>query len=80
MTDGRQEDRMLIDCDDCAMQHSSACADCVVTFILEARPGPLEVDAAESEALINLASEGLLPGLRLVSRRDDLPPERAVGG
>lgn len=71
---------MLIDCDDCAMQHSSACDDCVVTFILGAQPGPLEIDASESEALDNLASEGLVPKLRLVSRRDDIPPGRAVGG
>ncbi len=70
---------MLIDCDDCAMQHSSACDDCVVTFILGAQPGPLEVDESESTALQNLASEGLVPQLRLVSRRDELPPERAVG-
>lgn len=71
---------MLIDCDDCAMQHSSACDDCVVTFILGSDSGPLDIDAAESEALCNLASEGLVPKLRLVSRRDHIPPERAVGG
>ncbi len=70
---------MLIDCDDCAMQHSSACDDCVVTFIL-ATSGPLEIDSSESAALANLATEGLVPTLRLVSRRDDDPPERAVGG
>lgn len=75
-----EEDHMLIDCDDCAMQHSSACGDCVVTFILGAQPGPLEIDASETEALDNLASAGLVPRLRLVNRRDDNPPERAVGG
>lgn len=80
MTTSDEEVPMLIDCDDCAMQHSSACDDCVVTFILGAQPGPLEIDASESQALDNLASEGLVPRLRLVSRRDDSSPGRAVGG
>ncbi len=71
---------MIIDCDDCAMQHSAACDDCVVSFILGAQSGPLEMDDAESQALLNLASEGLVPRLRLISRKDDLPPGRAVGG
>lgn len=71
---------MLIDCDGCAMQHSSACDDCVVTFILGAQPGPLELDDSEHEALSNLASEGLVPRLRLISRRDGESPGRAVGG
>lgn len=71
---------MLIDCDDCAMQHSSACDECVVTFILGAEPGPLQIDDSEHDALINLASEGLVPRLRLVNRRDEGPPGRAVGG
>ena len=30
---------MLIDCDQCAMQHTSACDDCVVTFLLEPQRG-----------------------------------------
>ena len=30
---------MVISCDDCVMQHSAACADCVVTHVLGAVRG-----------------------------------------
>jgi hypothetical protein len=59
---------LLIDCDECAMQHTSACDDCVVTFLLEPQRGPLELDDGEMEALDHLAEAGLIPGLRLVPR------------
>lgn len=55
---------MHIDCGQCAMQHTSACDDCVVTFLLSG--GPLELDDAEEQALGNLAGEGLVPKLRLI--------------
>jgi hypothetical protein len=53
------------------MRDTSACDDCVVTFLLDG--GPLELDESESEALRNLAGEGLVPRLRLV------PVERKTG-
>ena len=62
---------MIIDCQQCAMRDTSACDDCVVTFVLDG--GPLELDESESEALSNLAGEGLVPQLRLV------PVERKIG-
>lgn len=62
---------MIIDCQQCAMRDTSACDDCVVTFLLDG--GPLELDESESEALANLAGEGLVPRLRLV------PVERKTG-
>ncbi len=41
-----------IDCDDCAMAHTSACDDCVVSFILRREPGEaLVIDADEERAL-----------------------------
>jgi hypothetical protein len=55
---------MLIDCEQCAMQGTSACDDCVVTFLLA--DGPVDLDPAEVNALANLAGEGLVPRLRLV--------------
>ncbi len=61
---------MLIDCEQCAMQDTSACDDCVVTFLLGG--GPVELDESEEMALTNLAGEGLVPRLRLV------PTERRV--
>ena len=30
---------MEINCDDCVMQHTSACDDCVVSFIVGREPG-----------------------------------------
>jgi len=62
---------MLIDCEQCAMRDTSACDDCVVTFLLD--EGPVEIDDTEAAALANLAGEGLVPRLRLV------PTERRVG-
>jgi hypothetical protein len=62
---------MLIDCELCAMRDTSACDDCVVTFLLS--EGPLDLDQAEVAALANLAGEGLVPRLRLV------PTERRAG-
>jgi hypothetical protein len=55
---------MLIDCEQCAMRDTSACDDCVVTFLLS--DGPLDLDESEVIALSNLAGEGLVPVLRLV--------------
>lgn len=55
---------MHIDCGQCAMHDTSACDDCVVTFLLSG--GPLELDDVEERALDNLAGEGLVPKLRLI--------------
>lgn len=56
---------MLIDCDGCAVR-GLACDDCVVTVLLGALPGALEVDDGEQAALAVLADGGLVPRLRLV--------------
>lgn len=56
---------MLIDCDGCVMR-DLACAECVVTVLLDAPPGRLDVDEAEQRALEVLADSGLVPRLRLV--------------
>ena len=43
---------MLIDCDECVMQGTAACDDCVVTFICSREPGEaIVVDVAEVRAL-----------------------------
>lgn len=59
---------MLIDCNECAMQHTSACEDCVVTHLLQDLLGPIEIDPERSAALEVLADAGLVPGLKLVPR------------
>lgn len=57
---------MLIDCDACALQHTDACDDCVVTFILREFDGGIDLDADDDAALEHLADAGLVPPLRLV--------------
>lgn len=59
---------MRIDCDECALQHSEACGDCVVGHLLERWPGPVEVDRHQVIALEALAEVGLVPRLRVVRR------------
>ena len=59
---------MRIDCDECAMQHTGACHDCVVGHLLHDLLGPIEVDTEQAAALEVLADAGLVPGLRLVQR------------
>jgi hypothetical protein len=58
--------RMLtIDCAECVMRHTSACDDCVVTFVVGRRPGEgLVIDVAEERAVRMLAGAGLVPRLR----------------
>lgn len=56
---------MLIDCDSCVMR-DLACTDCVVTFLLGAPPGGVDMDDEERRALAVLADSGLVPHLRLV--------------
>jgi hypothetical protein len=64
---------VLIDCDGCAMR-DLACADCVVTVLLGAPPGALEVDEGERQALDVLADSGLVPRLQLVPLGLPAPP------
>lgn len=59
---------MRIDCDECAMQHTAACHDCVVGHLLQDLLGPIEVDREQAAALEVLAEAGLVPTLRLVPR------------
>ena len=43
---------LTISCDDCSMQHTSACDDCVVTFICDRDPDDaIVIDAAEVRAV-----------------------------
>jgi hypothetical protein len=60
---------LTIDCDECAMQSTDACSDCVVTFICSREPGEaVVVDVAEERAIRLLSGAGLLPQLRHVRR------------
>lgn len=55
---------MLIDCDDCALRHTDACADCIVTFLVERPEGAIVFDVEEERALRTLRQAGLAPGSR----------------
>ncbi len=59
----------VISCDECVMQHTDACDDCVVTFVCGRHPGEaLVVDVEEARAVRLLERAGLVPGLRHVRR------------
>jgi hypothetical protein len=68
---------MIIDCDTCVMDGTSACADCIVPVLLAGTNGRIEVDATEEAALRNLSDAGLVAPLRLVPRD---PDQDAVAG
>ena len=60
---------VVISCDDCVMQHSTACDECVVTFICNREPDEaVVIDAAEVRAVRMLGDAGLVPHLRQVRR------------
>jgi hypothetical protein len=64
------ETSLEISCDDCVMDGTSACADCVVTFLCGREPGDaVVIDVAEVRALRLLADGGLVPVLRHQRRR-----------
>ena len=64
-----RDEPLRISCDDCSMQATSACDDCIVTFICSRDPGDaVIIDADEVRALRRLADGGLVPGLRHRSR------------
>ena len=58
-------DTMRISCDDCVMQGTDACSDCVVTFLCgrEADDAVI-IDVTEARALRLLEQGGLAPALR----------------
>ena len=59
---------MRIDCDECTVRGPDACPDCVVTALLEASHGPIELDEPRRNALDVLADGGLVAPLRLQRR------------
>ena len=68
---------MIIDCNACEQQATTACEDCIVPVLLNQMSGPFELDDVEAEAFDNLADAGLVAPLRLVQADDD--PSVAAG-
>lgn len=56
---------LYISCDECVMEGTDACADCIVTFLCEREPGDaLVIDVEEERAIRLLQEGGLAPALR----------------
>ncbi len=55
---------MLIDCDDCEMQHTDVCDDCVMTCLLDRSQGAVVLDLVEERAVRNLQEAGLAAATR----------------
>ena len=62
---------IAISCDDCSLQDTDACDDCLVTFVLGRDPDDaVVVDADEARALRSMWRAGLVPALRFSSRSE----------
>ncbi|HMG44775.1 MAG TPA: hypothetical protein VK611_25800 [Acidimicrobiales bacterium] len=60
---------LRIDCDDCVLQETEACGDCIVSYICSREPDDaIVIDVAEARALRLLSGAGLVPELRHVRR------------
>jgi hypothetical protein len=60
---------LVIDCDCCRLQGTSACDDCVVSFLLGREPDDaVVIDADEARAMRMLERAGLVPTLRFSNR------------
>lgn len=56
---------LVIDCSDCSLQATSACDDCLVTFICgRDADEAVVIDVAEKRALRLLSDSGLVPPVR----------------
>jgi hypothetical protein len=61
---------LTIDCDECRLEGTAACDDCVVTFLLGSeRSTAVVIDMAEARAVRLLGDAGLVPALRHVAKR-----------
>lgn len=69
MDDVEASGTMTISCDECSLDGTDACADCVVSFLLEPPgTGGVVVDAMEARAMRLLEGAGLVPSLRYDKR------------
>ena len=59
---------LTVDCAECSVRDTQVCDDCVVTFIVNRRPGDaVVIDVAEERAVRMMARAGLVPELRHAS-------------
>jgi hypothetical protein len=67
---------MIVDCDRCVVR-GDACQDCVITVLLGAPPGGVELDGTERWALNALAEAGMVPRLQLVNGSQECEAKEA---
>jgi hypothetical protein len=64
-SDAESDGGLTIDCDCCTLRDTSACDDCVVSFLLGREPDDaVVIDAEEARAMRMLERAGLVPSLR----------------
>jgi len=69
---GSARPTISISCDDCELQHTDACADCLVTFVLGREPhDAVVVDVAEARTIRELGRAGLVAELRHPGAAED---------
>ncbi len=58
----QSEQAVTIDCDVCVAQHTAACHDCVVSYVVGREIGqPVEFAESDARAIALLAEAGLVP-------------------
>ena len=66
-----EQEGLTIDCDMCVMQHTEACDDCVVSYLVGHVAGtPVVLDFEERRAYELLNDAGLVPASRFTARSD----------
>lgn len=61
---------MIIDCNECAMQHTPTCDECIVPMLFDLTVGPNHLADDEAAAVRALSEAGLVSPIRLVRRID----------
>ena len=64
---GFTDRRLTISCDDCSMQCTAACSDCVVTFVLRdetTEHEPLTLDLEQARVVRLFEKAGMVPDLK----------------
>lgn len=68
MGENRESAGLILDCSDCAMQGTTACDDCVVSYVLDGAEGALVFDVEQERALRSMSDAGLVPDIRFRRR------------
>lgn len=61
---------MIIDCNECAMQHTTTCDDCIVPMLVDLSAGTAALTEVETDAVRHLSEAGLVSPIRLVPLGD----------